>query len=53
MICFDESFRFVKQPYEMEIFIGYWDTQLQNLRVRYWGLEFLGHTTNYGLLNKI
>ena len=53
MICFDESFCFVKQLYEMDIFIHYWNTQTQNLRVCYSGLEFLGHYTNHGLLNKI
>ena len=53
MICFGESFHSVKQSYEMDIFICYWDSQTQNVRVLYWGSEFLGHTTNNGLLNKI
>ena len=47
------SFRLLKQSYEMDIFIRYWNIQTQKLRVRYWGLEFLGHTTNHGLLKKI
>ena len=37
----------------MDIIICYWDTQTQNVPVPYWGSEFLGHTTNNDLLNKI
>ena len=51
--CFVIRFRLVKQSYEIDVFIRYWDIQTQNLRVHYWGLEFLGHTTNHDLLNEI
>ena len=33
--------------------IHYWDTQIQNVWVRYLGSEFLGHSTNDDSLNKI
>ena len=33
--------------------IHYWDTQIKNVRARYLGLEFRGHTTNSDLLNRI
>ena len=33
--------------------VYYWDTQIQNVWVRYLGSEFLGHITNDDLLNKI
>ena len=41
------------KSWEINIIIWYWDTQTQNVRFRYRGSEFLGHTTNNDLLNKI
>ena len=37
----------------MKIVIHYRDTQAQNKQVPYWGSEFVGHTTNKDLPNKI
>ena len=48
---FGESFKSVTQSYEMDI--HYWDTQIQNVGVHFSGSEFLDHTTNNDLLNKI
>ena len=53
VISFDESFDSVTQSCEMDIIILFWDIQAQIVRVCYWGSEFLGHTTNKNLLNKI
>ena len=52
IVSFGEIFNSVTQSYEMDIIIRYWDAQTQNVRVRYWGSKFLGHTTNNDLLDK-
>ena len=43
----------VTQTCEIDIAIRYWDIEALIVRVRYWGSEFLGHTTNKDLLNKL
>ena len=37
----------------MEIFIRFWDVNMQRVHVRYWDSHFLGHTTHQDLLKAL
>ena len=46
---FDESLNEKTQMHKMSVYIRYWDSCNKQVKVRYWGSEFLGHETSKDL----
>ena len=47
---FDESLNEATQTSEMDLYIRFWDVNLNKVNVRYFGFTFLGHGTHQDLL---
>ena len=48
-MLFDESLNEKTQMCKMDVYICYWDSYNKQVKVRHWGIEFLGHTTSKDL----
>ena len=49
VILFDESLNEKTQMCKMDVYICYWDSCNKQVNIRYWGIEFLGHTASKDL----
>ena len=51
-VSFDESFNKVIQEEQMDLLVRYWDDEVKEVVTRYFGSEFLGHTSAGDLCDK-
>ena len=49
VMLFDESLNEKTQMCKIDVYICYWDSCNKQVKVRHWGIEFLGHTTSKDL----
>ena len=52
VVGFDESLNETTQSCQMDFHVRYWDSIDMQVKVRYWGSKFLGHSTNLDLADK-